>query len=314
MKKILKYSILMMVALGMISLQGCEEERWGNSPNLSEHIGAVTLINMNPDKTFYNALNDLATEEVEFEINVDGFEVTVVNSVDVEMIFTEKNATKDAEGKPADLTYDPVLVKTVNSFPSTVTFSATEAIEAIKTFKPNFTIDSLEVGDGFNLVFPIHTADGRRLTTALNSDLCNEQIQPSFGGCNVAWAISCPSNIPVAGVTYSLSTNVATTCCGLPLGSQGAGKTATVTDQGDGKYLVSDIMSGHIAPFGLDPEPVLITDVCGNLSLSYGTGAGLDYSTGPHDAPMYNEATGVWTISFNNAGNGISGIATLTPQ
>ncbi len=170
-------------------LNACDEERWGNIPNLNDHIGAITLIDVNEDKSFYDASIGLAGQEVEFMIDVDGFEVTEVTSVDIELTFTEKDATSDPEGNPADLSYDPVMIKTVSTFPSTVTISVEETVTAIKTFKPAFTIDSLAVGDQFNLAFPITTADGRRLTTALNSDLCQEPVQPSFGGCSVAWAV-----------------------------------------------------------------------------------------------------------------------------
>jgi hypothetical protein len=275
MKNLLKYSILTLVALVVIALNACEEERWGNIPNLDNNIGAVTLVNVNPDKTFYNALNDLATEEVEFQLDVDGFEITEINSIDVELIFTENDATLDAEGNPADVTYDPVLVSNVDAstLPATITFSATEALTAIQTFKPGFTIDSLEVGDGFNLIFPINTADGRRLTTALSSELCNEPVQPSFGGCNVAWFISCPSDIPTGTYNTTVTTAQSTDgCCTAPITDFKS--TVAITSPSTGVYSVDDIFAGLYIEwydvYGLTFKvPQNFSDVCNNLTTSF---------------------------------------------
>lgn len=294
----------------LIFLNACEEERWGNIPNLNEYVGAVTLISVNQDKAFYNALNDLSGQEVEFEMNVDGFDITEVNSVDIEFIFTENDATLDAEGNPADVTYDPVIIENVTTFPSTLSVSVEDAIAAIQTFKPDFTIEDLEVGDQFNLIFPINTADGRRLTTALNSDLCQEPVQPSFGGCNVAWAVQCPSDLPVEGVTYRAETFVESTCCGLPTGDL-TNTGVTIENEGNGIYVVSDIASGAVVPF-IPIVPVQIIDVCGNYSLGFESG--LDMASGAPEAPTLNTETGVWTIPFNNASNAIVGVTRLIPE
>jgi hypothetical protein len=306
----MKYKIVSLCLGVLILLNACEEERWGNIPNLNEHVGAITLIDVNEEKSFFNALNDLAGQEVEFEINVDGFEVTEINNVDVELTFTENDATVDAEGNPADVTYDPVIIQTVETFPSTLAVSVEDVIAAIQTFKPDFTIADLEVGDQFNLTFPINTADGRRLTTALNSDLCQEPVQPSFGGCNVAWAVQCPSNIPVEDVTYRAETFVESTCCGLPTGEL-TKSGITIENEGSGVYIISDIASGAVQPF-IEVIPVQIIDVCGNLSLGFE--GGLDMASGGPEAPTYDEATGEWTIPFNNAGNGIVGVTKLIPE
>ena len=294
----------------LIFLNACEEERWGNIPNLNDYVGAITLIDVNEDKSFYNALNDLAGQEVEFEVNVDGFEVTEINSVDVELIFTENDATTDAEGNPADVTYDPVIIENVTTFPATLSVSVEDAIAAIQTYKPDFTIADLEVGDQFNLLFPINTADGRRLTTALNSDLCQEPVQPSFGGCNVAWAISCPSDIPVEGVSYRAETFVESTCCGLPTGEL-TNTGVTIESEGGGIYVVSDVASGAVQPF-IEEIPVQIVDVCGNYSLAFE--GGLDMNSGGPEPPTLDTETGIWTIPFNNAGNGIVGVTRLIPE
>ena len=300
MKYILKYGILTMMAWGMITLQGCEEERWGNIPNLNEQVGAVTLVNVNPDKAFFNALNDLGGEEVEFELDVDGFEIAEVNSVDIELIFTENDAALGPEDELIDVTYESVLVKSVTTFPSTVTFTAMEALEAIKTFKPDFTIDSLEVGDGFNLIFPINTADGRRLTTALSSELCNEPVQPSYGGCNVAWSVACPSNIPTGTYNTTVTTAQSTDgCCPAPITDFNS--TVEITSPSPGVYRVDDIFAGlyieWYSGYGLTFKvPQNFSDVCNDLTASFND----PFGGGVTMTGTYDPDTGVITFGGSN--------------
>lgn len=286
----------------------CSDEFPGKSPNMNDNVGAVTLVTVNPNKNFFNlTAPSLAAEEIEFTLDVDGFGITTVNNVEVELVFTEKDRLYDPFREEAvDSIYAPVTLEVVSSFPATVVVTGQEVSDAL-----GIAIGDFELGDSFQITLPINTADGRRLTTALASDLCNEPAQPSFGGCGVAWSIACPSNLITGTVTYNLAVNVATTCCGLLLGDQPAA-TATVKNAGAGIYEVSDHMAGHVAPFGFDPEPIKIVDVCGTLSLL--DEAGLNYTGGPTQGVTFDSGTGVWTITFDDADNGISGTAILTPQ
>jgi len=308
----MKYKVFLLCIGLLIALNACEEERWGNIPNLNDHIGAITLIDVNEDKSFYNALNDLSGQEVEFEINVDGFDVTEVSSVDILLTFTEKDATTDAEGNPADLSYDPVELKEVNTFPSMVTVSVEEVISAIQSFKPDFTKDSLEVGDNFNLTFPINTADGRRLTTALNSDLCQEPVQPSFGGCNVAWSISCPSDIPEG--TYVAVTDGQSTdpCCAAAL--EDYTYEVSLTEVAPGQYSLSDIYNGVYLEwydvYGISSEEERsLTDVCNTITASFSDPFGGAVTI----SGTYDPATGIIQLESSNSFGDIW-TSTLTPQ
>lgn len=307
-----KYNIVALCIGVLVSLNACEEERWGNIPNLNENVGAITLIDVNEEKSFFNALNALEGQEVEFEIDVDGFDETEVNTVDIELTFTEKDATTDAEGNPADLAYDPVLLKTVNTFPSTVTVTVEEVIAAIQAFKPEFTVKDLEVGDNFNLTFPINTADGRRLTTALNSDLCQEPVQPSFGGCNVTWSVSCPSEIPEG--TYTAVTDATSTdpCCTVPL--EGYTYEVTLTEEAPGEYALSDIYGGIYIEwydvYGADSEEKrTLTDVCNTLSASFND----IFGGGVTITGTYDPTTGSIQLEGNNTFGDVWS-TTLTPD
>ncbi|MFC2125036.1 hypothetical protein ACFLU5_09515 [Bacteroidota bacterium] len=182
MKKI--YIILALLIMVSIS---CRDDDLVPYPAIEDHIGAITLVTPNPDKLLFNPLNNLATEEIEFVLDVDGFGVTTVSSVDVILIFTENDALVDVEGNPIDSVYAPIVVINITQFPSTVTLTGQEAADLI-----GMDVSDFEVGDSFQLTFPMNTNDGRTLTVALASDLCNEPAQPSFGGCHFSWGVFCP--------------------------------------------------------------------------------------------------------------------------
>ncbi len=212
MRNTIKYIVSAILIFGIYS--SCTNEDLKPYPRMEDNYGAVTLVEMNPDKTYYNAINDIAAEEVEFTLDVNDFGVTDVNSIDVELVFTQKDVLVDLEGNPADSVWATVLLETVTSLPATLNYNGQEIANAI-----GIDIDDLKVGDNFLLTFPINTADNRRLTVALSSSLCNEPLQPSFGGCSVQWGISCPSAIPTgtwevyivaSDVTYEVEINAST--------------------------------------------------------------------------------------------------------
>ncbi|MDX1627916.1 MAG: hypothetical protein R3345_04405, partial [Fulvivirga sp.] len=214
---------------------------------------------VNPDKNFFNLLApSLANEEVEFTVDVDGFELTEITSVDVELVYTEKGAIFDPFREEfVDSTYAPVILENLTSFPATVTITGQEVADAL-----NIPVDSLEVGDAFQVTLPIHTADGRRLTVALNSDLCNEPAQPSFGGCGVAWSVACPSEIPTGDWETAVSPDPG--ACNL---FQSAGFTPTLTDLGAGQYQLSNFDYGY---FGncCGNIRAIFNDVCNTITLT----------------------------------------------
>ena len=197
MKKI--YIILAFLMMVSIS---CRDEDLTPYPKIEDHIGAITLVTTNPDKSIFNPLNNLATEEIEFELDVDGFGVTTVSSVDVILIFTENDALVDIEGNLVDSVYAPIVVTNVTQFPTTITLTGQEVADLI-----GMDVNDFEVGDSFQLTFPINTDDGRTLTVALSSDLCNEPAQPSFGGCAFEWGVFCPIPDGMFEGEYDISDN-----------------------------------------------------------------------------------------------------------
>lgn len=261
MKKI--YFIL----IGLIIFSACRDESLDPRPDLEDHVGAVTLVQVDPDNNFFNALNaDLASEDVIFTVDVNGFQVTEVESVDIELVYTEKDGAVDPFIGIVDSVYAPVNLGNITEFPSQVTLTASDVAAAIG--RP---VDSLEVGDSFLVTFPVNTADGRRLTVALASDVCNQPAQPSFGGCSVGWAVACPSQIPTGTWTTAVTPD--------PGGCntvQSAGSTPTITSLGAGLYEISNFDYGY---FGncCGNIRAQFQDVCNELTLTGTTEFGIQW-------------------------------------
>ncbi len=252
MKKIsLKHILLIVLMLGYFA---CRDESTLPYPDINEHVGAVTNLETNPDKSFFNALNDLSGEEVEFTIDVNGFNITQVSSVDIELVFTQFGILEDLEGNPRDSIWAPILYTTVSSFPNTVNITGQQVADIL-----GLDPDDFAVGDSFILTFPINTSDGRRLTVALNSDLCNEPVQPSFGGCSFQWGVSCPSDIP-EGIweVYIVSSDVT--------------YDVEIIDDGAGFYSIPNFNLDFQPPFydTFDGLPISggFTDVCNTIFLN----------------------------------------------
>ncbi|MFA0962693.1 hypothetical protein AB9P05_12900 [Roseivirga sp. BDSF3-8] len=302
-----------LLGLALLAM-GCDsEDDLGSIPDWNENIGAVTLLTPNPDESFFNALNPLGNEEVNFVLDVDGFGVTEVNSVELILTFIESNGTVDEEGNPVDSVYAPILLREVGSFPSDVTVTGQEAAGAL-----GISVDALEVGDRFQLTFPINTADGRRLTVPLSSDLCQQPAQPGFGGCSYAWGIACPSAIPTGTYAY-----VASGSSTDPNVSDANPSNVTGTVElsgGNGTYTLSDLSAGLYDYWYCDPyaacgaQPGNFIDVCNDLSIN---GQATVFTSCCGDAlsggGSYDPDTGVITLSWSNP-FGDEAQITLTPQ
>ncbi len=202
MKNFKLYTIAIMI-ITMMVVAGCENEDANPSPqpDLNQFIGAYTTVvpPSDPADLFFNAINDLNDEQISFSLDYDDFDVTDVQEVTLRLEFTEFEGQFDEfRGEFVDLTYPQIDMMTipVSSLPSEIIVTAPEIVETLALLDPKFTsVDSLEVGDFFQLTFPLNLDDGTELTVALNSDLCNEPAQPSFGGCGFAWNVGCSSDL-----------------------------------------------------------------------------------------------------------------------
>jgi len=268
-----KIAIVSLMATMLVALNSCRDEDWNPAPDVNDNIGAVTKLQINPDRTFFNALNPLEDEFVEFTVDVDGFDVTEVSKVEILFTYTENDAVYDPfQEIYVDSVYTAVVVGEVSSFPATVQFTGQQAAEALGKDVADF-----EVGDSFNLTFPIYSADGRKFTVALASELCNQPGQPSFGGCNVAWAIACTSDL-AGNYDYEL---VDLMFAGSVIDPGPYNGSGTLTASSPGIYRFTDHTFGWWdAIYGAGPgaaAPSLV-DVCENLSWAGADEYGDSYS------------------------------------
>jgi len=162
-----------MMAVTLSILVSCRDDDWAPYPDWNDNVGAATKIVVNPARNSFRLSQGIANEYLEFNLNVDGYEITTVSTVELMFTFTEASPAR---------TVGPLLLKTVNTFPSDVRVTPDEAATAIGG---GFTAASFQAGDRFQLTFPMVTSDGRRLTVALNSELCVQPAQPLFGSCQV---------------------------------------------------------------------------------------------------------------------------------
>lgn len=212
------------------------------------------------------------------------------------------------------------FIQDITSWPATITLEVDDLIAALSSLN---STDDIDVGDVFTFICGVTLVDGRVLPAFVTDPSGNRvpNYSVNFSGTlnnpgydfQAIYFVSCSSNlIPGGSAVYDLSTDVTSTCCGLPLGLQQSGRTAIITDLGNGNYQISDILAGHIASANIDPEGINFTDVCFNLTLSNGPSV-LNY-LGPGSGISLDQSTGVFTVDFNNTGNAIVGTATLTPQ
>lgn len=182
------FKFLSGVLLFSLLAYSCQTDDIGTIPNQIDNVGAITTLS-NISETAWNAA-DLPNQTITFDIDVDGFGVTDITSVDIEVAHTAAGRlpNPDPDGAPLDQVFGPSVLKTVSTFPSTVTITAQEVADLF-----GLSLDSFRIGDNFRTKFPINTADGRRLTVAVSSDLCQQPAQPSFGGCNIDWSVICPA-------------------------------------------------------------------------------------------------------------------------
>jgi hypothetical protein len=229
---------------------------------------------------------------VKFTLGIDSMQTEEVSQIRLMSSFTGE-----------DSAYSSRAVETYTNFPAQVELKLTELVNLFD----NLTLNSLKPGDRFDFTMEITTESGRTFTR-VSPDL--NLLQTPNTAYTPSFILGCPSELPVEGKTYTVANvvEVPFPCCGLSAGTYTG--TATVTNQGQGVYLVSDFQTGALALGGVDEDPVNLVDVCQKYSLD-NTPSALAYSA--NGMITYDEATGVFTIPYKHS-SGFKGVATLTPK
>ncbi len=240
-------------------------------------------------------------------------EFAPVQSFDVEVRWRRASSGERSAG---------ILSSGNTTWPMAFTYTPSDIAQVIEEID---TQEDFEVGDEVVISGTIHMQDGRVLPAFVPDAnglpvLAYSTSFPGQPGLNVSltYNVSCGSDLASATI-YDLEVVVTGTCCGLATETL-TGRTATVSaGAGAGKYIISDILGGHLVPFSLDPEGAVVTDVC-NVIIVDGTANtsfnGLQYMPNSDDGlGSYDPVTDTWIIKWEDGfGNGIKGVSTLTPQ
>lgn len=175
--KFTRINISALVIISMGILFSCRDDDWSPAPDWNDNVGAATKIILSSTDKSFKLSDGINNEFIEFNLDVDGYGVTTVASVELQLTYTKASPAK---------VVGPVLLKTIESFPSVVRVTSQEVAAAVGG---GVTPNNFLKGDSFKLTFPIVTTDGRRLTVAPNSDLCVQPAQPLFGSCQVQWVV-----------------------------------------------------------------------------------------------------------------------------
>jgi hypothetical protein len=183
-----------------------------------------------------------------------------------------------------------VALTSVSSFPSVVNVSFDEVLAGT-----GLTVDDMEPGD---------------LATFRTELTSSSGVYP---GKSVNFTFSCSSDL---GGDYDVEATGTSTdgCCP---GSYTVNSVVTLTDNGSGKYTISDWSGGlyveWYAVYGMTIEEVAgeIEDVCNTITL---TGPSAEpYGESLEGSGSYDPATGKITFSFSN-GWGDQGSMVMTPK
>lgn len=292
---IIKYLIVAMV---IPLIYSCQTDDIGEVPDQNQNIGAVTIVT-GQNVVSWDATMPLGPQFIEFTLDVDGFDITEISSVDLYLTYSDNDGDIDPiTGESIPLVFDRNLFANITTFPTVITITSGEASAFF-----GLTIDSLDQSDNFLLDFEINTGDGRTLTFALQSDLCNEPLQPA--SCSVSWSLVCPSDI-TGGFT---GTWTGVTQAGA-FGVFSTNTNITITDLGNGAYFIDDITAGFYTAFGFNEfQPATFDDVCNNIFITSATG---QFGIGTATPGTWDPVTEILTIPWDDFGNGFGDITVFT--
>ena len=327
MKKIITYSLTLLATFTFVAcvdddklfeISDFDKGALLNFTQTQNDLGFIDVFDLDNSlleftMDFRNDLEQSGGGTVQGSGRVDpNLEFAPVSSFDVEIMWRDLSTGNRETGTLGNFT----------SWPQTMAVTVSDIVSSIDALTSS---TDLEVGDVLTITSTIHLEDGRSLPGFVpdGNNLPILAFSPSFPGqpgLNVAlfYNVACGSDLASATI-YDLRVEVTGTCCGLATEIL-TGRTATVTEApGVGKYIISDALGGHLAPFGIDPEGVVVTDVCNVLTVDANQNAPgntLQYMPNSEDPNgSYDPDSDTWIIKWEDAfGNGIRGVTTLIPQ
>jgi len=318
--KSLKYSVVIWMTVVALT-SSCTDEDKVKIPDFES--GALPFFQKDPSTLsfvdFFNFEQTQIRFYVDFKDTTKGpdqqmdkdLEFSRVESIDITLAYMNINL----RGLPEE---NIVTITSSQNWPMTVELTDEDLLDLLPD--EVFTADSLHIGDAFRFTCDINLVDGRRFPGYVRdvnglTPGFSPSLQANLNSTFVNYNVSCSSDL-ADGTTYDVTTEIETTCCGLPTGTF-TGTTATVTALGEGNYLISDFMADYLTNAGINgDEPIVVTDFCNTITVNATNcpaASALCYA--PNGNGTYDPQTGVWTLKWVDAlGNNISGTTTLSPQ
>jgi hypothetical protein len=221
--------------------------------------GAIPLFAVKDDDTGFINLIDVNETKLSFSVTKRG--LAEVSSIDITVTYNNSE-TGSAE---------TAVYTSVTSYPSDLTITVGELLQA---FSPSVvTADSLSLGDSFVIGGAMRMTDGRYLDGGYSPSIFSKQT------VTLTYNVACPSDL---GGTLNYSTTVFTAGAGGNAAACAGGVSGEVEfeDIGGGRYNVSDITFGQYDCAWNDSPAtgVVLSDICGNLTLTGTDQYGLVYS------------------------------------
>ena len=230
------------------------------------------------NSSFFN-LTDLENAFVDFSLDVASEDASGVEQIEILKQFNDS---------------DFIDHETVTSLPTDLVITLDEALSGFG----GVAKEDLEPGDFFNFIFKV-TSGGKVYES----------------GIVIRANAACPSEISLASDTWS-ATGTNNNGFGLALTSSATG--ITITPQGDGEYLISDISAGFYGSAGFNAtQQGIYTDVCNIITWSE-PGADRQFtfenpvSVDASNIGSWDPATQTLTVWWYDSGNGILGQSIFT--
>lgn len=185
-----KFNILICLFALVILITSCRDEE--TYPIVDFTSGGLVKATIPPENSFFNAA-DISNAQV--IMNLIATDKENGNLIEAYEIYS---GYIDVSEEDSEL--EPVLIKTVNTFPSTVNVTVAEIVQALNI--PG-GIESLEPGDIFPMTMTVVMKDGRRFDASnSSSDVVN---QPNSRGTFKYDAfIACPFDVNEMVGTYEV--------------------------------------------------------------------------------------------------------------
>lgn len=280
-----KLNYIFAIVLIVSTVSSCRDDSKSPYPNLKQGTAPV-FTPASDDTGLINYLNLHNGTKISFSVDKSG--AAPVSDMDIILIYNNSETNKS----------DTVTYTTTSTFPSSFSL---DIDHLLATFPPDVvTIDSLSIGDSFNITANVLLTDGTYLEGGFSPSLVS--IQPVI----LTYNVGCPSNIPDG--TYTASQGDEAEWFG---GSTTKQVTITKVKGTANTYLISDVSAGGYAfcckSFGYNvDQPAVITDVCNMITVS-GDGSSQIKSSQGLAIGSWDESTKTLIVHYADAANNSGG-------